>query len=277
MTRTTYAAVADAAVGHWPAILSALGVDDRYLTGRHGDCPGCGGRNRFRFDNKADRGTFLCSQGGNGIVAGDGFGLLRHVHGWTAAEALHAVSRYLGMDSDPAAIALPERPILRPEPPATPRDPSRTQAYALQLWARVNRNDAAVASHSYAARKGIDWHAAAGRARASGRVIGRDADCIVVPIRSLPDRTVAAVQCITGTGSKQTFGPVRGHAFQLGDVRDRDAQWFVVEGWADAASLFREVHRSVVLAAMGKEFDALAERITETYRPRRLVLLEDAE
>jgi putative DNA primase/helicase len=276
VTRPDYAAVAAAAAGHWPDTLTTLGVDDQHLTGRHGPCPGCGGKDRFRFDDRDGRGTWICGGGGN-PQAGDGFGLLRHVHGWTAGEALHAVADHLGISGGGTTSATPpKRPAPRPEPPAQPPEPSRTAAYAVELWSRADRDSAAVASHPYARHKGIDWHAAAGRARASGRVIGRDSDCIIVPIRTIPERNVAAVQCINADGAKQTFGPVKGNAFVMGEPRDRTAEWFVVEGWADAASLFREVHRSVVFAAMGKEFDVLAERIAEAYRPRRLVLLEDA-
>ena len=60
--------VREAAHGRWPSILSALGLDERALSGRHGPCPMCGGKDRFRFDDKEGRGTYFCS----GCGAGDG-------------------------------------------------------------------------------------------------------------------------------------------------------------------------------------------------------------
>ena len=67
-----YAAnVKAAATGRWPGILAELGVPESALRNRHGPCPGCGGRDRFRFDNRDGRGTFICSQGGNDELAGD--------------------------------------------------------------------------------------------------------------------------------------------------------------------------------------------------------------
>lgn len=69
----------DLAVGRWHGILLALGVDDRALTGKHGPCPVCGGKDRFRFDDLDGRGTYYCSQCG----PGDGF---------------HLVQNYLGLD-----------------------------------------------------------------------------------------------------------------------------------------------------------------------------------
>jgi putative DNA primase/helicase len=61
--------VREQARGRWPGIFAALGVDDRTLSGKHGACPMCGGRDRFRFDDKEGRGTWICSRCG----AGDGF------------------------------------------------------------------------------------------------------------------------------------------------------------------------------------------------------------
>lgn len=59
------------AAGRWPGILKALGMNDLALSGKHGPCPLCGGSDRFRFDDKAGRGTYFCS----GCGAGDGVNL----------------------------------------------------------------------------------------------------------------------------------------------------------------------------------------------------------
>ena len=61
----------EAAAGKWHGILSRMGVDDSYLRNRHGPCPMCGGKDRFRFDDKDGRGTWICNQCG----AGDGIDL----------------------------------------------------------------------------------------------------------------------------------------------------------------------------------------------------------
>ena len=53
-------------IGRWPGILRELGVDDSFLQNRHGPCPFCGGKDRFRFDDKDGRGTYYCSQCGSG-------------------------------------------------------------------------------------------------------------------------------------------------------------------------------------------------------------------
>lgn len=58
------------AQGRWPAILRAIGIDEHVLRDEHGPCPICGGKDRFRFDDKEGKGTFFCSKcgAGNGMT-----------------------------------------------------------------------------------------------------------------------------------------------------------------------------------------------------------------
>jgi putative DNA primase/helicase len=71
----------------WSEILERLGIEDSFLNGRHGPCPMCGGRDRWRFSNYRGRGDWIC----NGCGSGDGFDLLQRVLGWGFAEAIRAV------------------------------------------------------------------------------------------------------------------------------------------------------------------------------------------
>ena len=104
----------------WLAVLPALGIDASHLVNRHRPCPIHGGQRPFRFDNKNNRGTWICSQCG----AGDAFRLLQLVHGWSFREARDRVLEVMGV-----AHALPPltRPIARPAitPPDAPAGPSR--------------------------------------------------------------------------------------------------------------------------------------------------------
>ena len=86
-----------AARGCWPGVLSRFGVDASLLTDRHSACPGCGGKDRFRFDDKGGDGTWICSGGGD-FQSGDGVGLLMHVRGWDWKEAVNALGESLGID-----------------------------------------------------------------------------------------------------------------------------------------------------------------------------------
>lgn len=78
--------------GRWRGILTALGLDERTLSGKHGPCPMCGGRDRFRFDDRESRGTYYCS----GCGAGDGVQLAMGVTGLQFREAAQRIERLAG-------------------------------------------------------------------------------------------------------------------------------------------------------------------------------------
>jgi putative DNA primase/helicase len=78
--------------GKWRGILPVLGISLTLLNGKHQACPLCGGKDRFRFDDKRGDGDFFCNQCG----AGSGFKLLMGVHGWNFAEAARQVDTALG-------------------------------------------------------------------------------------------------------------------------------------------------------------------------------------
>ncbi len=118
--RPSFDAVREASLGQWPAILPALGIPAESLTNRHGPCPGCGGTDRFRYDDLDGRGTWICG-GAGAVQAGDAFDLLGHVHGWTASEALRQVARVLGMDEGSAPLVSRRAPVA-PKPKAPARD-----------------------------------------------------------------------------------------------------------------------------------------------------------
>jgi len=131
----------------------------------------------------------------------------------------------------------PDGPMLRvaptrPAEPAQRAEPaSRTLPYAREIWARVDRDDATVAAHPYAARKQIPHAAGAGRARVTGSLVGQHVDCIVVPYRTL-DGELVGVECINTEGKKQTFG--RKGVLVLGNDLDQALPLLVLEGWASA-------------------------------------------
>lgn len=59
----------------WKRVLETIGVDPERLRNKHGPCPICGGKDRFRFDNKGGRGGWFCNQ----CRAGDGITLVMGV------------------------------------------------------------------------------------------------------------------------------------------------------------------------------------------------------
>jgi len=82
----------DIALGKWPELLPQLGVDPKCLVNKHGPCPMCGGKDRFRFDNKDGKGSFFC----NACGAGSGITLAMKATGKSFRQILSEVISITG-------------------------------------------------------------------------------------------------------------------------------------------------------------------------------------
>jgi putative DNA primase/helicase len=80
------------ALNRWHGILPEFGIERRYLVNKHGPCPICEGRDRFRFDNKAGAGTWFCNQCGSG----DGFKLAQLFSGQAFSEVAAQIDKIVG-------------------------------------------------------------------------------------------------------------------------------------------------------------------------------------
>lgn len=80
--------------GRWPEILPRLGLSPEFLRNKHGPCPLCGGKDRYRFDDREGEGTYICGQCG----AGSGIILIRKLHGWDFKTACDEVDKIIGTD-----------------------------------------------------------------------------------------------------------------------------------------------------------------------------------
>lgn len=85
------------ACGRWREILPQLGIAHRFLKNQHGPCPLCGGRDRFRWDNRDGSGSYYCNQCGPGM----GIHLIRKLHGWDHATACRAIDEIIGRHAPP--------------------------------------------------------------------------------------------------------------------------------------------------------------------------------
>jgi predicted P-loop ATPase len=96
--------IIEAAQGHWPQILSTIaGLSSQQLNGEHQPCPVCGGSDRYRFDDKNGRGTWICSGGSDRTGccrAGTGMDLLLRVTGWDFATAARRIEAHLNLPPD---------------------------------------------------------------------------------------------------------------------------------------------------------------------------------
>ena len=237
--------VRQAADGRWPEILPRCGVSPAFLRNRHGPCPGCGGRDRFRFDNKR-AGRWICSQGSGDNLAGDGFDLLQHVHGCGFVEALNMVADVLGLEagSRPHGRApASDRPRPAPEPAKPADDSEQRVERALSVW-RTAWPIAGTPAETYLTGRGLDpaqlrtdppgwpetlrWHAEQG--------------ALVVAVNDGWTGCVRGLQRIflqpdgspmrDGNGDKRklALGLLRGNAARLSCWPDPDSWWALAEG-----------------------------------------------
>jgi putative DNA primase/helicase len=93
--------VSEAAKGRWHGILPQLGISSKLLRNKHGPCPMCGGKDRFRFDDREGKGTWICNKCGSG----DGAELVKRIKGVEFKEAAKMIEGVVGTVS-----RRPERP-----------------------------------------------------------------------------------------------------------------------------------------------------------------------
>lgn len=93
----------EAARGHWKQIFNHFNIDESHFTGKHTACPVCGGKDRFRYDNKEERGTWLC----NACGAGNGITLLQKITGRSYREVADEIDGLLGVKHTSSGFAQP--------------------------------------------------------------------------------------------------------------------------------------------------------------------------
>jgi putative DNA primase/helicase len=129
--------LADRIGSSWPVVLEQLGIAPEYLVNRHGPCPACGGRDRYRFDNKHGRGDYFCSRCG----AGDGFRLLMRVYAWDFRTARDRVAEAAGLSA--AASVTPITPAVAPTVSSIAQPTSRVVSLWRQRCAVIDCAEAA--------------------------------------------------------------------------------------------------------------------------------------
>ena len=168
-------------------------------------------------------------------------------------------------------------PSIKPAPKPEPRNFS---SYAKEIWLMGEWDNRVVASHPYCIKKGIEWAGGAKRGIASGSKVGKNADCIIVPIRKHGDGEVMAVECINAEGEKQTFGSKSEGYLLLGNTLDKSITWYVCEGWASAYStVFHHQNGNGVCAcSFGKgSLDTVANLINEFHQPDDILIVREKD
>ena len=130
----------DRARGRWFDILSGIGISSKALRNRHGPCPVCGGKDRFRYDDKGGDGTWYCNQCG----AGDGTKLVMLHLKLEFKDAARKIEEFIG------------KTIVTSSAPAVLLDNEAKRAEMQAIWSRAKPIDPMDAAGLYLnARTGL--------------------------------------------------------------------------------------------------------------------------
>lgn len=142
-------------IGQWHGVLEGAGVT--LPQGRkHGPCPMCGGKDRFRFDDRDGRGTWICNQCG----AGDGLTLFARSSCLSVKEAIPLLASMCGLSRSMSASDLSRIEAQRQkaaERAEQQRQKEASQREAAAELANLMADEAIIidaSEHPYLARKG---------------------------------------------------------------------------------------------------------------------------
>ena len=167
-------------VGKWEFILQSLGIKIPE-GGKHGPCPKCGGKDRFRFDNKDGRGTWFCNHCGSG----DGIDIVKLV---------------LDIDTVPAAARIAECLPSAPEVNTPARKEAARQATPIN-WPAIFGQSVAGES-PYLVSKGLTGYVS--RLSTRELMAGGEkypAGSLMLPVKN-SQGAITGIQLISGDGVK---------------------------------------------------------------------------
>lgn len=262
MTQMIVQNTVSAATGRWPQLLPALGITVS-PSGHHSACPVCGGKDRFRFDNQAGRGTWICNHCG----AGDGLNLVAKTLDITTKEAAVKVAEILG-ETQPLAVHHDEAAVQQQKDDA--RQKAAVQAKMLVNVARKAAGNAYLEKKGWADKEALTL-------QGNGlRVGGVDfaAGDLVIPLYDLSGNLVNA-QLINGAGEKRMLagGQVTGAAYHF-EGKDNAFIW-MAEGYATGLTIHALTGETVSVALSANNFPHLADCLREKYPDAVLLMAAD--
>ncbi|MDM5137798.1 toprim domain-containing protein [Aeromonas salmonicida] len=270
------AAVTAAAQGQWRDVLTANGIS--LPSGRHHSaCPICmAGKDRFRFDDKEGRGTWVCNQCG----AGDGLSLYQQATGQSMSEAIRSLASYFGLSgqmttADHARIEQRRQKAAKAAEEQRQKEASQREA-AAALAQQMEREAVGCMAEQvpYLARKGLSGFGV--------EVLAHDYDhhkagSLLIVLFNIDGVTTSA-EIIDSEGRKMALagGQKKGSAAYiepLGDsLPENAAHCGVVEGYATGLSV-RALTGWPVFCGMSKAGLADAARIARYNCPKAQILI----
>ena len=231
------------------------------------------GTDRFRWDDNDGKGTFYCGGGGD-PTSGDGFGLVKHVFNCDFPAAARWVEQVL--------LGKCHEDIPYRAPPPKPGSDSYRKIWVQTRPDEIISWDKKVADHPYARRKQITHACGAARGQVTGSRVGKNADVLIIPKRTLAG-DLCGVEIIAyprlkkneWTTPKQSFG-TKG-VLVLGNTLDKTLPVYITEGWADAYWAWSLNGNVVAICCFGKRQEEVRDQMLKENLKLDITLIMDAE
>lgn len=247
--------------GAWRQTLEGYGC--HLPNGRHhGPCPVCGGKDRFRFDDKDGRGTWFCSQ----CDPQSGGGLL-------------LLSRYLGKPTIEVARELVGQDMPRTVAPvrkhtATDEQIIKENRARAKAGAALMLSQAVKSEHPYMAAKGLtgEWLVNGEIMMGANAEMIQVGDLLLVPVYK--DGELVNMQKITKEGIKRpiTGGEMSGVSHC---IQGKENLIAVVEGYATGVTVNRMTGATIYVAFNTSNLAAACQLARSTFPDAKLVIFAD--
>ncbi|MGX8942502.1 toprim domain-containing protein [Symbiopectobacterium sp. Eva_TO] len=231
--------------GHWEPILERLGISTNR---KEGECPHCGGKTRYRFDDLEGRGTYLCSHCG----AGTGLDLVMKVKQCTAPEAATMVAEVMAI------------PLNQQEKPKKPAKEKPLRPIAERVAALVK--DTHMGESVYLNNKGLQ-----------GPHSLFNNGSILLPLRTI-DGVISGAHVIGTDGRKRLIAgsKKKGAFIPLGDIPQSTETVLIAEGYATALTVKQIRPDAFTVAAMDADnLLPVAKVIREKYPAAKIIIAAD--
>lgn len=247
--------------GAWRQTLEGYGC--RLPNGRHhGPCPVCGGKDRFRFDDKDGRGTWFCSQ--CDPQSGGGLLLLSRYLGKPTIE----VARELIGQDMPRTVA-PVRKHTATDEQITKENRARAKAGAAMMLSQAVKSE-----HPYMTAKGLSGEWLVNGEIMMGANMERiePGDLLLVPVYK--EGELVNMQKITKDGTKRpiTGGDMSGVSHC---IQGKENLIAVVEGYATGVTVNRMTGATTYVAFNTANLSAACHLARCTFLSAKIVIFAD--
>jgi len=257
--------IRELARGRWSEILTKLGIDAVSLDGKHRPCPACGGKDRFRFDDKDGRGTHICSQ----CDAGDGFELVRKTFSYSGfKEAATAVEEVLGIDGKPPSREQQQAYRRKLDAERKKREQQEAEAHrlaAIKAQQLKQKAEPASPDHPYLIAKGVK--PCPGIYQYGGKLI----------VFVLKNSEVVSYQSIDANGNKLFLkdGQITGCGCVLAGEDPASKIIFIGEGAATCLTVRDATGQRIVIAFNAGNLLPVAQFIRGKYPDHEIIIAAD--